>query len=93
MNQKALARWLKIILIGCALCGLAVYFVLFPLLGQSIAASQPPEYGKCFWPWLIFLWCTGIPCYAVLVHGWKIAENIGNDRSFSMENSVLLRNE
>ena len=91
MNQKSLAKWLKTILIGCALCGLVVYFLLFPLLGQSIVHSQPPDYAKCFWPWLLFLWCTGVPCYGALLLGWKIAGNIGADRSFSLENSVLLR--
>ena len=40
---------------------------------------------------MIFLWCTAIPCYIVLVLGWKIAGNIGADRSFSKENAELLQ--
>ena len=90
MEQKALAKWLKIILIGVGLCGLIVYFLVLPVLGESIVADNP-EYEYCFWPWLIFLWVTGIPCYAALFFGWKIAGNIGADRSFIQENADHLK--
>ena len=90
MKQESLSKWLKAILIGVGLCGLAVYFGFFPLLGEGIV-GQNPEYAFCFWPWLIFLWATGVPCFAALVCAWKIAGNIGRDRSFSMENARLLR--
>ena len=85
MELKALEKWLKAILIGVGLCGIVLYFVIFPSLGQSFAYSNP-EYSFCYWPWLIFLWVSGIPCYVVLFIGWKIATNIGNDKSFSMAN-------
>ena len=85
MELKALERWLKVILFGVAICGLVLYFVLFPSLGETFAYNNP-EYAFCYWPWLIFLWVSGIPCYAVLVIGWRIATNIGNNKSFSMSN-------
>ena len=89
MEQKALAKWLKIILIGVGVCGLIVYGGVIPGYGASLA-SQYPEFSGRFWPWLIFLWLTGIPCYAALVLGWRVAGNIGKGRSFSQENARLL---
>ena len=86
MKQEVLAKWLKIILIGVGICGLIVFFLIIPLYGASLV-SLYPEFSGRYWPWLIFLWICGIPCYAALVFGWKIASNIKNDRSFSQENA------
>ena len=90
MNQQKLAAWLKGIVIGIGLCGLIVYFVILPTYGESLHASYP-EFAGWHWPWLIFLWLTAIPCYIALVLGWRIAANIGQDRSFSVENARLLQ--
>lgn len=89
MEQKTLAKWLKIILIGVGFCGLIVYAAVIPGYGASLV-SQYPEFSGRYWPWLIFLWLTGVPCYAALVLGWRVAVNIGQDRSFSLENAKLL---
>ena len=90
MEQKGLAIWLKIILVGVGICGLVVYFVVFPSYGESLV-NDYPEFANRFWPWLIFLWISGIPCYAVLLFGWKIATNIGRDQSFSNANAKYLK--
>ena len=90
MEQKSLAIWLKIILVGVGICGLVVYFVVFPSYGESLV-NDYPEFSNRFWPWLIFLWISGIPCYAVLLFGWKIATNIGRDQSFSNANAKYLK--
>lgn len=90
MKQRSLARWLKAVLIGLGLCGLLLYAVIFPEIGRETAAANP-EFAWCFWPWLIFLWVTGLPCYAVLVLGWRISVNIGRDRSFCTENARCLK--
>ncbi|MBR0416723.1 MAG: DUF2975 domain-containing protein [Firmicutes bacterium] len=90
MEQKALSKWLKIIIVGVGICGLVGYFLIIPAFGQSMVRDYP-EFSGWYWPWLIFLWGTGIPCYVALFFGWKIAANIGNDRSFSMENAKLLK--
>lgn len=91
MEQKTLSRWLKLVLLGMGLCGLAVYLLIVPSLGDSLR-SQYPEFADRYWPWLIFIWVSGIPCYAVLVLGWRIAVNIGRDASFSLENARCLQN-
>ena len=90
MEQKTLSKWLKLILLGMGICGLAVYLMVVPSFGDSLR-SQYPEFAGRYWPWLIFIWVSGIPCYAVLVLGWRIAANIGRDASFSMENARFLR--
>ena len=90
MGQKSLARWLKIILLGVALCGAVVYAGVIPTLGKGFAWMFP-DLSHCFWPWLIFWWVSGVPCYGVLVLGWRIASNIGRDRSFCIENAKLLQ--
>lgn len=89
MQQKSLSFWLKMIVIGVGLCGLVAYFFILPTLGKAIVA-QYPEFSDRYWPWLIFLWSTSIPCYAALVYSWLIAREIGRDNSFSYRNARYL---
>lgn len=90
MKQRNLAIWLKVILIGMAVCGAGVYGYLIPSWGKDLATSLP-EYADCYWPWLVFIWITGIPCYATLVFGWRIAGRIGQDQSFTRKNASALK--
>ena len=89
MEQKTLSNWLKYMIVGTGLCGLVVYALVIPTLGVNLC-EQYPEFSGWFWPWLIFLCGSGIPCYAVLSLAWRIATNIGMDRSFSEENAKML---
>ena len=89
MDQKVLSKWLKIIILGVGMCGLVVYGLIIPDYGKSLVA-QYPEFSDRFVPWLVFLLATGIPCYIVLVLGWRIAGSIGQDRSFTRENAKRL---
>ncbi len=90
MKQSSLSKWLKFILIGVGICGLVVYLLVMPTYGNALV-SQYPEFKQCYYPWIIMLWITAIPCYGVLILGWMIAGNIGKDKSFSMENAGLLK--
>ena len=90
MKQVTLAKWLKLITIGIALCGLVVYCFLIPGYGGSIASNYP-EFADCYVPWLVFLSLTAIPCYIALFLAWKIFDNIGKDRSFCLENAKYLK--
>ena len=90
MEQKSLARWVKTAIVLVGVFGLFVYAVALPLFGQSVVL-QAPEMAYRYWPWLIFLWVTALPCFGVLVLGWRIAQNIGRDRSFSLENARYLK--
>jgi hypothetical protein len=89
MKQSSLARWLKFIILGVGLCGLAVYAIV-PIFGKSVAEYAGGVYLN-YWPMVIFIWLTALPCYGALVLAWRIAGNIGADRSFSMENAGLLK--
>ena len=90
MEQKGLARWLKGIIIGVGLCGLYGYLNVVPGYGQSLV-RRFPEFSYCYMPWLVVILLTAIPIYIALFFAWKIADNIGKDRSFSRENAVALK--
>ena len=90
MNQRKLASWLKGIIIAVSLCGLVVYSYVVPFWGEDIVSNMP-EFSYCFWPWLIFIWITAIPCYLALFWGWRIATEIGKDNSFSEINAIYLK--
>ena len=90
MEQKHLSNWLKLILVGVGVCGLVVYALAVPMYGLSLCA-QYPEFSNRFWPWLLFIWVSGIPCFMVLYYGWKVSTNIGNDQSFTDQNASLLK--
>ena len=90
MDQKTLARWLKAVIIGTGICGLVVFLWLVPFMGKGVLEGYP-EFGSWYLPWLIFLEISGLPCFGVLYLSWRIAGNIGQDRSFSMENASFLK--
>ena len=86
MTQKALSKSLQVILAGVFIMGLALYFYVVPDFGRIIA-EQNPEFAYCFWPWIIFIWVTGLPIAAAMVFAWRISASIGRDRSFSQDNA------
>ena len=90
MKQDSLAKWLKGIIIGIGICGLLICLVILPMLAKDIlyAGSGMEHYYR---PWMIFLWISAIPCYVVLLYGWKVASNIGRDNSFCEDNAVYLK--
>ena len=90
MKQKTVSMWMKGILLGLGLSGLVFYFVAIPMIGQSVA-KMFPEYSAAYWPWMIFIWLTGVPCFAFLPVGWSIASNIARGKAFSLQNAKLLR--
>lgn len=90
MKQSSLSHWLKFAILCLAALGLLIYLVVLPLSGLSIAGNNL-EMAYRFWPWLILFWLTALPCYAALVFGWKIAADIGRDRSFSEANAHRMK--
>lgn len=90
MSQSALAKWLKAIIIEVGICGFVIYAFMIPECGRYFTALYP-EFSHCYYPWLVFIWITGIPCYTVLVLAWKVAVNIQKDNSFSVANARLLK--
>lgn len=91
MDQKKLANWLKVIIVGVAVCCIFICAVLLPELGKSLKMHYEGEFDYAFWPCLIFLWVCFIPVFAALVFAWMIAHNLGKGRAFSMENAKLFK--
>lgn len=89
MHAKTFSVRLKVILAGCAVCGLLVFLLIVPAYGRSLV-SLYPEFSNRFWPWLVFLWAAAAPCFAALVLAWRIASEIGRDRPFTPENARRL---
>lgn len=90
MKQKALATWIRVALALLGVIGAVVYILIIPTFGLDLRDSYP-EFSDRFYPWLIFLLSTALPCYAILVLGWLIAGNIGRDQSFSQKNARYLK--
>lgn len=90
MKQKELAFWLKLIVIGTAICGLVIYAGIIPHF-MTYLVEQNSMLQKNVLPWLIVIWISSIPCFSVLVLGWLIASNIGKDKSFSKANAKHLK--
>ena len=90
MEQQKLVRWLKLLVILAALCGLLLCVGVLPLVGRRMAEAYP-EFAHCYLPWLLFLWVLAVPCFLALVLAWKIFTNIEKDRSFCTENADYLQ--
>lgn len=91
MSQKSLSNWLKVIIAGTAVCGAIIYLYFIPVWGRDLAEANP-EFAYCYFPWVIVILISAIPCYWGLYFGWRIAAEIGRDNSFSAENAAYLKN-
>lgn len=90
MKQKYLSKWLKMITIITGVIIGVIYFLFIPFMGKDLVnISSKIEYE--YWPWLILIWLTSIPCYIALVLFYRICIEIGNDNSFSEKNAKLLK--
>jgi len=90
MTQAKLAQLLKLIVIGLGIIGASVYFLVLPTVGRDWAAEE--GFSGFFWPWLLFLWGTGIPCYMALFEFWHVCSEIKADNSFCEENAIRMMN-
>lgn len=86
MSQRSLSIRLKLIIFGVAVCGAFFYSVFIPLVSVIFSTEK-------IFPitWIVFFLVSAIPCYITLVFAYKIAHNIGIDRSFSHDNARWLR--
>ena len=90
MTQKKLADLLKVICIGLAILGAVVYFLVLPTVGKDLVEESGMV--NAFWPWLLFLWGTGVPCYMALFEFWHVCSEIKADNSFCEENAIRMMN-
>lgn len=90
MTQRVLSLWMKVIIILFAVCGIAIFFVAVPFIGNDFAKGYP-EYAYCFLPWLVFIDLMAIPCYIVLGYAWRVAQSILKEEAFTKKNSQRLK--
>lgn len=91
MNQTKLSAWLKAIIIGMVLAVLAVYGFVVPEFASFLAGLRAHENPAFCNIWIAVISVTGLPILAALFFAWKIAKNIGEDKSFSMDNARALK--
>ena len=89
MEQKTLATWLKIIIIGTGICGIVIGALILPEVGREIVAANK-EFSSWLIAWLVCLGRGRIPCCVTFIFIWQIANRIGKDRSFTVENALRL---
>lgn len=90
ISKSFLIKCLKAILLCMGIGGACIYFGLFPYVGLELR-SQYPEFKNAFYPWLLFLWCSGVPCYAVLVLLWQFVKSVEKRKPFTLENAERFR--
>lgn len=86
MNQKSLAKRLKITIIGIAICALIFYCAVLPYLCQKLLDAK----GTAFIIEMVYACISGIPCFIAMFFAYRISCNIGANRSFTKENADLL---
>lgn len=87
MSQKTLSYWLKAVIVVVALLGVWLYGFLVPLIAEAVDYYETSVY----FPVLVFLMGTGVPCFASLVFAWRVASEIGRDNSFSRINAKCMK--
>lgn len=90
MKPNVFAKWLKVVIIGTTLIGLACCIYVIPSLMDTFI-SMYPEFSYWVLPWKILLYVCSVPCFIAMFICWKIAQNIQNDRSFCVENANLFK--
>lgn len=90
MNQKSIAKVLKIFCIIVAVVGAAFFFFYVPARLEGLAILFP-EAAYLKWPGLIGVWVIAVLCYIVLGNFWMICVRIGEDNSFCNENADCMK--
>lgn len=93
MESKKTATCIRIILIGFALMGAGLTALLFTGEANTVlrAFKPVPPFEQTYYYWAAFICIALVPCFAVLVLGWLITNQIERDDTFSIVNSRLLK--
>ncbi len=90
MKPELFSRFLRVVIIGVTLIGIACCAYVIPEMGRTFE-SHYPEFSNWVLPWVILLYVCAAPCFVAMGLSWRIAGNIGRDRSFCMENAKLFK--
>ncbi|MDF2566676.1 MAG: hypothetical protein K0R90_132 [Oscillospiraceae bacterium] len=89
MRQGELSKWLKLIIMICALLGLFLCFII-PII-EWYDPNMLSFLSGLSWQLTFFIWITAIPFYVALINSWLICNEISHDNSFSIQNSKRLK--
>jgi hypothetical protein len=90
MSSKTLCLIIRIAVISVAVCGVVIGFFIIPSWGKEIVNANP-EFSGWYWPWLIFAWIVGLPCFAVLYYVWKVAFAIKHETVFTLQTAKCIK--
>ncbi len=92
MKPKNFSIMMKAVIIMIAVFGALLYFLFVPMMANEMKfyINDLEYYNKMRYAWMILIWLTAIPCYAVLGIAWKMALSVQNDTQFSHKNSGRL---
>lgn len=90
MTHDKFARWLKVVIVGVVIIGIACCAYILPELCRIYSAKYP-EMASWILPWCIVIYICAVPCFIAMVLSWMIANNIEKDKSFCMANAKLFK--
>ena len=85
MDTKKLCGWLRGVIIGLGIAGIFFFAFVIPVLKYRLLTGFDG-----YWFWVVFALLSAIPCYLVLIDGWRIVGRIAKDNSFCIENAKAL---
>jgi hypothetical protein len=90
MSSKTLCNLIRAAVIAVALCAAVVCCAILPAVGNSFRDSYA-DFAHAYLPWLIFLWVTALPVFAVLGLVWKASAAVGHDSVFTVGTARLVK--
>ncbi|MBE6818591.1 MAG: DUF2975 domain-containing protein [Ruminococcaceae bacterium] len=90
MKPKHFSFMMKFIIIALAIFGTCFYAIM-PNMVRFIETYNRFGMHDIFYPWIIVILLTAIPCYAVLLLTWPIAVSVKKETQFSFQNATRLK--
>lgn len=90
MDYKSIKNGMRGFIVALAVIGSVFYVYAVPVIGKTLAIRYP-EFAHCYYPWLIFISLTAIPCYIVLVELWNLSTIVGNDAVFQPGTATIFK--
>lgn len=88
MKHDVFAKWLKALIIGTTLIGIAGLFTIVPFI-SNLLRFQYPQAEQTISVWTILIYLFTVPCFVAMGLSWKIASQIQKGHYFCTENGRL----
>ena len=89
MTGKSLSFWVRCAIIAIAVCGVLVCVCWYPLSTLVVSAGSGRKLE--FWAQLLFYWIVSLPCFWILVMGWKVTTAIKEDSLFKEKTAKTVK--